>query len=568
MALAFVVLARCAAGQETIQERIRRCRPPPQPAVFGPISRLDPLMINNCGNITITELIKVNAEVTDISLYSLSATADILFFCQKRGPVHLLNVLSDGDRARWDVLRPPMRAFRAQTCLNYEGFCDVASVTPLAEGFLVVDRHRLMEFNYTWQPTDVESLIASVGNMNTIQQVSTSENSIKFLYPTMASVYKPHSRTHIGPNFAMTPHMPDANNRFIFVTDTGHHRVVMLNATSPGQMDFTMQFGGPQPRDGTDGFHWPWGLAVMQPAYESQYKPVFLNVYVADRVNDRVVKLNVGYSLQVNELDYFVEPDWQMVEFDDRLRMTWGGAYGPHNARPNETISQPVGVTLYRHYILVAEALGNVISVLTPHHEDFDRLIFVTHLAPALGVQLTGYVTASAQGYVWYTYLQLPAEYNIGSIYLTEALRESVRLSPLETFLGTCVNDTWYHQVLVPNKTMFIPYVGAILTGAGVNWMHPDSPAYVDIMSYNISARGTGPLFDLDAFNQTVFKGQIQICLPPPPSTTPAMASGNQAGWDGARTAGATRSASGGWRAGLWLLALSAAGRGRRAMAG
>ena len=56
----------------------------------------------------------------------------------------------------------------------------------------------------------------------------------------------------------------------------------------------------------------------------------------------------------------------------------------------------------------------------------------MTHLEPKLGVQLTGSLAVTWKGYVWYTFVELPAVYSLGSIFLDEALRKSLPPSRLD----------------------------------------------------------------------------------------------------------------------------------------
>jgi len=131
-----------------------------------------------------------------------------------------------------------------------------------------------------------------------------------------------------------------------------------------------------------------------------------------------------------------------------------------------------------------------------------------------------------------------------------------------------CVNVTLYNDMLT-NRSFYIQYIGNLLTASGVNWMFPLRRGYLDIMSFNITYLSEFLTFDMDLLNRTVFNGLMRLCLPPPPSTTPAMSSGNANGWTAGglaptrASAAATISVSG-----LWLLAAGMTWRGVRMNAG
>ncbi|CAE7463610.1 unnamed protein product [Symbiodinium natans] len=93
-----------------------------------------------------TELVGTNSKVNGISFLALTQAAEVVTLVEAGGPIYQLNVLSDtSPRAKWDINRPPVRTFGGNSCLDFTQFCEVASVTPLLTGFVVVDRHRLQE---------------------------------------------------------------------------------------------------------------------------------------------------------------------------------------------------------------------------------------------------------------------------------------------------------------------------------------------------------------------------------------------------------------------------------------
>jgi len=336
----------------------------------------------------------------------------------------------------------------------------------------------------------------------------TAYNSM--LFPSCAAVYQPLNESFVTEDFEISPLYPYAHERYIFVTDTGNHRVVMLNASSTGQLEYIGQWGvTAENLAGDAGLDWPLGIGIYTPGWETNYTSIFANVFVADRGNNRIVKLNLGHNATGPML-------------------TYGGQYGTQamGAKYNETLNQPVGVAVFRHYILVAEARGNAITVLTMDYQDSSSFIFVTHLKPAYAVQLIGSLAVTPDAFLWYTHTDLPQDYGIASIYLPEALRESVRPAPIDDVIFECVNHSWYHFDMRFNETTYIDLVTYRLNASGINWLFPDRPGYVDIMVFNLTWN-----FDLDAWNKTVYHGEMVFCEPPPPSTTPGMLSGDKDGW-------------------------------------
>jgi len=344
------------------------------------------------------------------------------------------------------------------------------------------------------------------------------------------------------------------------VTDSGNHRVVVLNTSASGQLGYVGQFGiTGEARHDSSGLDTPWGIAVYAPAWESRFLPIFANVFVADRRNGRIVKLDLGYpGVWTPTLGEGLQrPNVPLPGPLDAPQLSYGGQYGPVSAgaRYNETLGEPVGVALYRHFLFVADAVSNAIAVLMVDHTRTNSFRFVTRLQPAPGVRFLGSLAVSPLGYLWLSYVDLPDDYNVGSFYLPEELRYSPEPSLLGDLLGACVDGDWYSAELLDNRSLYMEHLGVALDAAGVNWRFPGRPEYFDIMSFNLS---TG--FNFDAFNQTVLGGTMQLCLPPPPPQSPEMMSGNEDGWNmqsiqGAAQAGAPRPRHEGAR---WLAALSA----------
>jgi len=214
-------------------------------------------------------------------------------------------------------------------------------------------------------------------------------------------------------------------------------------------------------------------------------------------------------------------------------------------------------VNVFRHYILVSEGVGNAVRLLKVHHSRFNEFIFVTQLLPVKGIQLTGHMSVSPMGYLWYTFQKLPSSFGVASVFLAEPLRESPPRRTIEDVTSDCQNDTWYNKDLLDNTTMYIAHIGYMLNASQTNWLFPDLPGFVDIFVFN-KTRCIYSCFDLELLNETVLGGGLVLCNPTVPSTTPAMLSGDTGGWSGS-TDGVIRAGAAQQRPPQWLILASAA---------
>lgn len=504
--------------QTTVDDKSERCKPPRKPPNFGTIFSLDPVQINFCGEIPMTELVGTNTQVSSISFLALTATAEVVTLVEKGGPIYQLNVLSDGDRARWDITRPAVRTFGGNSCLDFTQFCEVASVTPLLTGFVVVDRHRLQEFNVSWGES--ESSEVALNTMGKMNMEAPILQDAQLFFPTYLAVYKSVNNTHISDELEISPLFPHAADRYFFVADTGHHRVMFINASSHSSLQYIESYGVMgEARSDTTGFNFPMGLAVMVPTDESFYGPVMAAVFVADRRNNRLVKLLLGYRRDPS----------QPQNKGEKPTLMWGGEYYRDiaGAQYNQSLYDPVGVSIYRHWIFVSEAEGNAITVLTTNYMQHDELLYITELYPAPGVQLTGSFSTTEQGYLWFAYINRPFTHGLASIYLPEPLVRSPPASWIEEFRAQCTNATVYNLFIMANSTIYDEHVLQVLNAARINWRFPYLPGYLSKDAFNLTL-----MFDLMLWNETVLEGNMFYCLPPPPETTPPMLSANEGGWN------------------------------------
>jgi hypothetical protein len=406
-----------------------------------------------------------------------------------------------------------------------------------------------MLYNYTWliaDDTPASSYpmiyVSKVGDMNVNQVHASPTTSLYF--PTAVAEYKPNG-TVVATGYNVTRLIPHALERLLFVTDTGNHRVVIFNATDFGQFAYIGQFGTtgvPHAADNMTaniwktGLNWPWGIAVKVPAVEARYEPTYANVFVVDRRNHRLVKLNLGYPLlpcvngasdQTGPLLWDDQENTWMCRRFDKPRLSWGTSYGrgvTELGRPNG-LTDPAAVGLYRHYIVVSEVRGNAITVLTLNHQPPYNLLLVTYFRPVRGIFLQGGMAVSDWGYIWYNYIGQDQKFYVSSIIIPEPLRESVEPDRLTDFEQTCVNQTWHDQ-LVKDVPAYIQYVGFALNATLINCIWPDLPNFTDIFSFNDS--GT---FNLTLFNQLVFNWTMISCAPTTTPTSPPFLSGDSSGW-------------------------------------
>lgn len=500
-----------------------------------------------CTRVSLAD-VSVNGEISDVS-YGVFDNTEVLLVTKLKGPVYYFEVVNSDEYAHYDIARAPqlpssqpspaMKVFREHNCLDVTKWCSVASMLPITAGFFVVDRHRILKYNYTWIPdssvtaAEVEDvLVASFGQMNIRGGFGESE----LFFPTHLAEYTPLNSTHVAAGHQIMPNMPHAHNRLILVSDTGNHRVVILNASaSDSGFEYVGHFGVTgEVREDSTGLNWPWGIAMFYPAWEFHFEPIFANVFVADRRNHRLVKLNLGYP----ELPCADEPE--RLCRSETLALGFAAEYG-NSLDVWDTpdgLDDPAGVVVFRHYILVAQAHGNRITVLTVDHQPPYDLIFVTRLMPSSGMALLGSITASPYGYVWYNFIGDLMVSKFGSSYLPEDLRYSLQPSRLEDFLSNCVNESWYMQVVRHDAALFVEHIGFALNASSINWHWPELPGYVDIWSLNGTAESG---FDFDLLDQLVFGGAMEICLPPTAPPLPPINTGDDSGFLGV---GQTGSAS------------------------
>lgn len=544
------------------------CRPSRRPGEYGVIASIPPEEMLECVRIANEEIFKVNHQIVDLSFGKFGGL-EVLMLSQRRGTSYYIEVVTQGDYAHYDVNRQPLKIFRDHSCLNRDQWCFVAQVKPIDSGFIVVDRHRVIHYNYTWlvegntAANEIPDVYVShFGMMNSDEkalldgQLEKDENgqlvdvdpNQKMKFPTAVAEYIPYNTTHICVEcpafrgvdtsmFEITPLIPHAWHRLLFVTDTGNHRVVILNASNIGQFDYVGQYGiTGEARDNSTGFDWPWGIAVHSPAWEGRYEPAYANVFVVDRRNHRLVKLNLGYPLMPCENDVFdqteplqyndQEKQWECRRFD-RPRLYWSAEYGRGKDDFNRPsgLTDPTAVSLYLHYVVVAEVGGNAITMLRVNHQPPYDLILVTYFKPVNGINLQGSMAVSPFGYIWTTYTADDMKFYFGSMFLPEKLRESQPPSRYQDFLETCVNQSW-HEALIDSPSDFVYYLGYVLNVSATNWIFPELPGFVDVFAFNKSGK-----FDIDLLNWVAYNGTMQFCEPPTTPTPPPFFGGNEDGW-------------------------------------
>lgn len=512
------VAAQTTMDNKELDQRRVRCKPKRKPGVYESVDSWPNSEMDPCAEMLIGDLLLRDVEVFDISTLDLSIKNRVVMLAEKTGSVHLVNVIAEGDRSDWDLQKPAARSFSGDSCLNNFMLCDVTSVKLTEGAFWTVDRHRITSFKFSYLPNDPEVINGQFGHFNTAPASPSELN-----FPTSLDFYRPLNATQMTTTDFIIPAHADAKNSFLFVSDTGNHRIVFYKllgedtetvvATLMGQFGLTGIAC-----DNSSGLHWPHGLAVEWPAVEMSFEPVFANVFVADRQNSRLVKLNLGY------------PTWEDAFASKRLSLMFGGSYGGKSSGLGygEALQDPVGVCKYRHYIFVAEGLGNVITVLKVHQSRFNEILLVTRLSPVQGIQLTGYISVTPAGYLWYTYLKLPLNFGVASIFLDEALRESPPHKAIDDIINECQNETWYQEDLLTNHSLYFEWLGYLYNTSRINWLWPTLPGYADIQVYNLTI-----FFDIPALNKTIFDGRMTICRPPVVSTTPAMLSADKDGWAG-----------------------------------
>lgn len=549
------------------QQRLRRlqpgtafpCRPSRRPGTYSDVFSIPPQIIVKCAPVSTKVVFNVNNQIVDIG-YRRIGSLEILMLTQRRGPVYYVEIQQGGDNPHYTATPTPLKKFQEHSCLNKDEWCFVQKTLPTENGYLVIDRHRIILYNYTWivegsTPADEipDKFVSQFGLMNADSTEVDQDDKLKF--PTAVAEYFPHNMTVLAldapqlagiyrdqehPMFVMTPQMPHAWCRLLFVTDTGNHRIVMLNASDIGQFDFLGQFGlTGEARDNSTGFNWPWGVATMTPAWEARIAPIYANVFVADRRNNRLVKLNLGYPLIPCEFDasYQTEPllynestnTWMCRRFD-KPRLAYAGEYGREVDQLDRIkgLTDPTQVAVYKQWIIVCEMGGNAVTVLTIDHHPPFAMKFVTYFKPVEGNFMQGAMAVSAFGYVWYNYIAPDNNFYFTAMFLPEILREATPPSRFNDFLKVCINFTWFDNLVLEHDN-FIEYMQYVLNISVINYQYPDEPDFVDIYSFNKSNT-----FDMNLYNDLIFKPinvSMVLCEPLPTPTPPPFFGGNEEGW-------------------------------------
>jgi hypothetical protein len=525
------------------------CMPAVKLRTFDNVSYLPPKTMEPCMIASMNALLGINREATSVTHRRMSANVEVLLLAENRGSIKYLEVMTSGDNAKFGTseTRTPLATFSSHSCLNPEKFCSVVSATPIETGFIAIDRHRILRFNFTWLSTGAEIAaprrIATYGKFNIQQQRNAADWWRQLYFPSDIIEFRLKNLSWISDDFEVTPLFKNSFNNiwrgysphYAFLTDTGNNRVVMFDITKEAEIKmvtFWPQGKGigqtgwtGQKKSGTDGFNWPVGVAVNAPGAESWEMPCLANVYVADSLNDRLVKLN-------------------LLDDEQGIHFVWGGEYGnsPSVRGGQRGLTRPIGVGTYRHYIIVAEAGGNAITILMLDYTDTSKFIFVQHLQPVLGRWLTGKMSATSDGYIWYTLVQEPGIFSLASIFLDEALRESKPPSLIKDLKAKCVNETWYNNLRF-NFSRMVPHMVNLFNVAGLNWRHEnwrasgieegDERAYVEWESFNVTSPAPGN-FNYELMNRTVYGGSMFFCAPPPrPTVPPMMGSGAGGAGDG-----------------------------------
>jgi hypothetical protein len=506
------------------------------------------------------DLFGVNDEVMDLS-YINFGLKEALLVTQKRGAIYLYNTVEKHN----DVLRDPKgvpipapEVFGSHSCLSVKAFCSASASLPVMSGFFVLDRHRIIRYNYTWlPPTDADpNDLDQFGDIrvNTFGQMNIGDvGSLGLYFPTALAEYRPLNHTHISASQLVTQLFPRAADSFLFLTDTGNHRVVIMEVTKAEQLDYYGQYGlTGLPCSNSSCFNSPWGLAVHAPAWESRFQPLFANIFVADSKNHRLVKLDFGhpqtpYMHNFTWVDENATMRWRMERRYFReygpIRLGYSGHYGTTEVPlpAGEGLDTPTSVSTFRHYVFVMASSGKAIVVLTVDYLMPTRMTYVTHLYPVDGNKLVGSFALSPFGYIWYVYVSKSMEYSMAASKLPMELVRSSEPTIIEDLLEECINNTLYNDTVPYNETMFYELVTYFLNATATNYLFPEEGDFVNITTFNLShlvpeehlnwTAGETHGFNFEFLNSSIFQGAMTFCPTPPPPEAPVMMHGNEEGW-------------------------------------
>merc|ERR1719247_3188540 len=274
-------------------------------------------------------------------------------------------------------------------------------------------------------------------------------------YPTAAVE---HNMSGVMLGDVYTVRLPFKNSTFVFVTDTGNDRIVVFNTTEEPGGDPQLIVYSTYPYIGTPDerkLNMPWGIDVFNvPAWEYE---TLCNVFVADRMNNRVIKFNFGFPPSFSLLTHGGE------EHGEKPMMRWSGVFPDAELDTNTQVhrrryglTEPTRVVTYRHYVLVSEHDTNRITVLTPNYLKTDELRYFTHLSAEEGVRMRDGLISTFDGFVFFPFERdrESAALKIGIAQLPEDLITLGRPTEIEDWLSQCVNITNMTMLLI-NKTSF-----------------------------------------------------------------------------------------------------------------
>jgi len=483
--------------------------------------------------------------------------------------IYELNRLKDGFSVSvTGEVEDPVAMIGGYSCGgNMDYFCGATGTLAIPNGLIIIDSHRTIKYDFDW--TTAEIVGDKKLNFGLLDIPKDGDEGLAF--PTSVAGYWPYDKENdkLTENVIATSVMKRAMDSYLFVSDSGNHRVVCLNAKD---LKLEASYGTGEPSRFDDSFNTPMGVAVFQPAWEFNIQPIYANVFVADYANHRVVKLDFGFPIKPDnntlhdlefaensnttdtsripfEKDFNSTLNWQYWEYQpqyrptNKIRLEYSATFG--TGRPGDPsygkLTNPVTVVTYRHFILVieerhSELLSQRIVVLTMSAEglNFSKFRYVTQLLPSMTGILSGPMTVSPSGHIWFSYSKSFMGKHVGVIKIPKVIREAKKPDTHLDFMDQCVvKEFWnnlanYHEELEDGgREAWEKHMTLIALQADLHYWpyferevkhaigdnHMEEPELVrDIDAFNGTVHNLTSAFDFELFNAVIFKGEMEYC--------------------------------------------------------
>ncbi|CAD7924504.1 unnamed protein product [Amoebophrya sp. A120] len=466
-----------------------------------------------------------NPYLTSFTLYNFEAKASLVMH-QRRGSIFLYDVDSStyDDVPRgvdFNEVLPPAMRFRFHSCKENNAFCHVQMSTYIDQGLVVLDRHRMMIVKYPWSTfagvdrvydKTVEDMVLRMPQLSIFGTMDIAGAGNLGLQSAEAVLrYQTHSdMVFVERIDAFTPGHSIANpdflhvaDTFLFVADTGNDRIAIFNLTTPESYSFYETFQMKDSLKPSPELNRPVALAMFLPGMEYRESPTYANIFLCDRLNHRVLKLNWGYYQYSEQYNFTIYDDFGLVDrIEQRTRYYRRWNRGPHLEYDSQIggdttpggfsqglLTEPISVQTFRHYIFVLQYGSDEIGVYTLNYNQTKEFLFVTKFTNSRKIEYG--IGVSYNGYVWFAQQesrQSSYEKDLAVFESPRDLREGIRQYKADDLKTQCVDLDFYNKTIMNDPAEFVRVVSHALNISGLQYFYPNrTGTYVDLKLFNLS---------------------------------------------------------------------------------